>query len=253
MRLQKYLAACGVSSRRAAERLIEEGRVLVNGAPATIGQSVDPAKDAIAVDGQPVAQDQKVYVVLNKPPNTVTTAKDTHGRKTVLELVQGAKARVFPVGRLDMDVDGVLVLTNDGELAHRLIHPSFQIEKVYMAHVQGRVTQNAAAWLRRGVRLEDGMTAPAKVEIVKHLPASTILRLTLHEGRKREVKRMCAAVGHRVRTLQRVSFAGIGVEALRPGEWRYLTDAEVRHLLELTADTAERPQEVANTRPRKSR
>lgn len=233
-RLQKYLAACGVASRRAAEELIAAGRVTVNGERATLGQSIAPGSDLVQVDGHTIAQDTHLYLVLNKTRDTVTTAKDTHGRKTVLDLVSGARARVFPVGRLDMDVEGTLLLTNDGELAHRLIHPSFEIEKVYLAHVQGKVLPAALERLRRGVRLEDCLTAPAKAEVVGSYSSSTLLRLTLHEGKKHEVKRMCAAVGHRVKSLQRVSFAGIAAEGLSPGAWRYLTEAEVQHLKELT-------------------
>ncbi|MBI2433626.1 MAG: rRNA pseudouridine synthase [Candidatus Hydrogenedentes bacterium] len=234
MRLQKYLAACGVASRRAAEKLIDAGRVAVNGETASIGQTIDPDADDVTVDGRSLRQDEKIYIVLNKPANTVTTARDTHGRKTVLDLVEGAKARVFPVGRLDMDVEGVLLMMNDGELAHRLIHPSYQIDKTYIACVQGHVQPAALEKLAAGVKLEDGMTAPTRVEVLKNGRSSTLLRLTLHEGRKREVKRMCAAVGHPIRSLQRVSFGGIDVEGLRPGEWRYMTAVEVAHLRELT-------------------
>lgn len=238
-RLQKYLAACGVASRRAAEKMIEEGRVTVNGVPGVVGQSVCPQFDLVAVDGAAVRVDGKVYVVLNKPANTVTTAKDTHGRKTVLDLVQGAKARVFPVGRLDMDVEGVLLMMNDGELAHRLIHPRYEVEKIYLATVKGHVQFHSVERLRRGVHLEDGMTSPAGAEIVREQGAFTVLRLTLHEGRKHEVKRMCAAVGHPIRSLQRVAFGGIRADGLRPGEWRYMTETEVLNLYALTTGCGE--------------
>jgi len=234
VRLQKYLAECGVASRRASEELIGGGRVTVNGATARLGQTIDPAADAVAVDGRPVAQaHEKVYIVLNKPRNCVTTAKDTHGRRTVLDCVRGLDARVYPVGRLDCDVEGVLLLTNDGELAFRLIHPSYEVEKVYLAWVQGRVGDDAVRRLERGVRLEDGMTSPAKAAVLNSCTKSSLLRLTLHEGRKREVKRMCEAVGHRVQTLQRIEFAGIQADGLRPGEWRTLTPEEVAGLAKL--------------------
>ena len=230
VRLQKYLAECGVASRRACEQLILAGRVKVNGTPAAIGCSIEPETDDILVDGKPLARDEKVYIVLNKPAGTVTTANDTHGRKTVLDCVKGSRARVFPVGRLDMDVEGVLLLTNDGELAHRLIHPSFEVEKIYHAWVRGMFSEEAGKRLERGVMLEDGMTAPAQVGVLRKSQNSTLIQLTIHEGRKREVKRMCAEVGHPVRSLQRVAFGELRAYGLRPGEWRYLTPEEIAAL-----------------------
>lgn len=230
VRLQKYLAECGVASRRACEQLILAGRVKVNGTPAAIGCSIEPETDDILVDGKPLARDEKVYIVLNKPAGTVTTANDTHGRKTVLDCVKGSRARVFPVGRLDMDVEGVLLLTNDGELAHRLIHPSFEVEKIYHAWVRGMFSEEAGKRLERGVMLEDGMTAPAQVSVLRKSQNSTLIQLTIHEGRKREVKRMCAEVGHPVRSLQRVAFGELRAYGLRPGEWRYLTPEEIAAL-----------------------
>lgn len=230
VRLQKYLAECGVASRREAEKLILAGRVRVNGVVAAIGQQIEADSDKIEVDGAAVAPQRLVYIVLNKPRDVVTTAKDTHGRKTVLDLVGGAGARVFPVGRLDMDVEGALLLTNDGELAHRLMHPKFEVEKTYLAWVSGRMTQEAAAELANGVELEDGPTAPAKVVMMRQGQDATLIRLTLHEGRKREVKRMCEAVGHPVKTLRRVEFGGIDVSGMREGEWRHLLREEVESL-----------------------
>ena len=210
--------------------LISAGRVSVNGVTATLGQSVDPDADRVAVDGRELGTDDKVYLVLNKPRNVVTTAKDTHGRRTVLDCVHSTNARVFPVGRLDFDVEGVLLLTNDGELAHRLIHPKFEIEKEYLAWVRGRMEAAAAARLAQGVELEDGPTAPAKVSVLETRSGNSLVRLVIHEGRKREVKRMCDAVGHPVQTLRRISFAGIDVDGMRPGEWRNLTPEEVAAL-----------------------
>ena len=230
VRLQKYLAECGVASRREAEKLILDGRVRVNGVVAATGQTVEPESDKIEVDGAPVSQQRLVYILLNKPRNVVTTAKDTHGRKTVLDLVGGAGARVFPVGRLDMDVEGALLLTNDGELAYRLMHPKFEVEKTYLAWVSGGMTLETAARLAKGVELEDGPAAPAKVEVIRQRHDATLLRLTLHEGRKREVKRMCEAVGHPVKTLRRVGFGGIDVSGMRVGEWRYLSPKEIETL-----------------------
>lgn len=230
VRLQKYLAECGVASRRACEKLIQEGRVSVNGAPAQVGQQVQPGSDLVAVDGAPVASDDKLYVVFNKPANVITTLKDTHGRRTVADCMDGLAARVFPVGRLDRDVEGVLLFTNDGELAFRLIHPRFQVDKVYLAWVRGTVQPEALRRLRKGVNLEDGMTAPAQAQIISVENDVTLLKLTIHEGRKREVKRMCAAVGHPIESLRRISFAGIDAAGLRPGEWRYLNVEEVFRL-----------------------
>ena len=234
VRLQKYLAGCGIASRRQAEDLIEEGRVQVNGETAHVGDSVDPATDQVTFDGRPVVEDTKVYIILNKPKGVVTTAKDTNGRPTVLDSIGGINARVFPVGRLDMDVQGALLLTNDGELAHRLMHPSYHVDKVYLAWVHGIMSPETAVKMEWGVELEDGLTAPATVVILQTGEQDSLVRLILHEGRKREVKRMCAAVGHPVRSLQRVSIAGIHVKDLRPGEWRNLTAREVERLLRLT-------------------
>jgi len=234
MRLQKYLAACGVASRREAERLIEAGRVYVNGVQAHLGQVVDPEIEAVTVNETHVGSESLVYILLNKPRNVVTTAKDTHGRKTVVDLLEGVRERVFPVGRLDMDVEGALLLTNDGELAFRLTHPRYEVTKLYHVWVTGQVSPDALHQLRHGVELEDGMTAPAEVAIIDRRPDATHLSLVLHEGRKREVKRMCAAAGYAVRSLRRISFAGIRATGLRVGEWRRLTACEVRDLRRLT-------------------
>ncbi|MCC6143623.1 MAG: rRNA pseudouridine synthase [Candidatus Hydrogenedentes bacterium] len=234
MRIQKYLAECGVASRRASERLIEDGRVRVNGHMAEIGQNIDPETDNILVDGKPVKhEEEKVYLVINKPVGSVTTASDTHGRRTVIDFVSSINARVFPVGRLDMDVEGVLILTNDGELAFRLTHPSYEVDKVYLVLVRGLMTAETAIRLEKGVELEDGLTAPAQAVILNEGERTTLVRLTLHEGRKREVKRMCAAVGHPVRRLQRIAFGNVQCKGLRPGEWRHLTRQELDGLKQL--------------------
>ena len=233
-RLQKYLASCGVASRRGAEVLIKAGRVVVNDAVAELGCKVDPATDVILLDGNPVGREDSVYLLLNKPEGLVTTVKDTHERETVMDCLDGVAARVYPVGRLDMDVGGVLLLTNDGELANRLIHPRYKIAKVYLAWVWGHVDDASIAQLRRGVWLEDGVTAPAEVRIIKRQSGKTCLRLELYEGKKREVKRMCIAVGHRVASLSRIVFCGLQVGDLAPGKWRHLTDNEVAALRKAT-------------------
>ena len=235
MRLQKYLAQSGVASRRAAETLIEAGRVTVNGERAVLGATVTPGVDRVAVDGADVAPaETPVYLVLNKPRFTITTASDTHGRTTVYESLADVPGRVFAVGRLDFDVDGALLFTNDGELANRLAHPSYEVEKVYRVLVDGCLSEEAKAELETGVALEDGMTSPAKVEILSRKRLTTLITLTLHEGRKREVKRMCDAVGHPVKRLTRLAIGGITAEGLEPGQWRYLTEDEVAGLRRLT-------------------
>jgi len=233
IRLQKYLAECGIASRREAEKLIAGGRVQIDGRTATLGETVDPAKNTITFDGTPVVHEARTYVVLNKPKGVVTTVKDTHRRKTVMDFLAGVRARVFPVGRLDMDVEGAVILTNNGDLAYRLLHPKFEIDKVYVARVQGRMTPEEAARLAQGVELDDGTTAPAIVRILGSHSGQSRIELTLHEGRKHEVKRMCAAVGHPVVHLRRESTGGIHVHDLRPGEWRYLERREIAALHKL--------------------
>lgn len=230
VRLQKYLAECGIASRRASEQLITQGRVRVNGSQAKLGMTIDPGRDSVEVDGEPVQPDRKVYVLLNKPRGVITSAKDTHDRPTVLDCLNGINARLFPVGRLDKETEGALLLTNDGELAYQLLHPKFGIPKVYLAGVRGRVEDDTVQHLRDGVDLEDGRTAPAEVAIEKYLETETLLRITIHEGKKREVRRMCKAVGHPVRSLQRLAFANLRTEGLAPGGWRHLDESELQEL-----------------------
>jgi pseudouridine synthase len=235
MRLQRFLALCGFGARRSCETLIIEGRVTINGVIATLGVSVDPGKDEVWVDGNVARPERRMaYVLLNKPADTVTTLHDPEGRRTVLGCIFDVKERVFPVGRLDRDTTGVLLLTNDGELAFRLSHPRYEIQKVYEARVMGDVFDESIQRLREGVMLRDGMSAPARAEVLTRDLDSTLLRLTIHEGRKHEVKRMCSAVGHRVEKLTRVEFAGLGLGGLRPGRYRFLTDAEVDRLYRMT-------------------
>jgi 23S rRNA pseudouridine2605 synthase len=225
-RLQKILAQAGLGSRRTCEDLIAEGRVQVNGEVATLGTRADPETDAIEVDGARIGVKQGlVHYLLNKPTGVVTTAADPQGRPTVVGLVP-AEPRVYPVGRLDADTEGLLILTNDGELAHRLTHPSFGVDKEYLADVEGRPARGAVRRLREGVTLDDGPTAPAKVSLV----GDHSLRITIHEGRNRQVRRMCDAVGHPVRRLVRVRIGSLSDRRLAPGEWRELTQAELRSL-----------------------
>ncbi|MGH9178915.1 MAG: pseudouridine synthase [Acidimicrobiales bacterium] len=225
-RLQKVLARAGFGSRRTCEELIAEGRVRVNGEVAELGRRVDPAADRVEVDGEGVGVGAGlVHYVLNKPRGVVTTASDPQGRPTVVELVP-ADPRVFPVGRLDADTEGLLLLTNDGELAHRLTHPSFGVEKEYLAEVVGTPSAAALRRLREGVVLDDGLTAPAKVAAVP----PRALRIVIHEGRNRQVRRMCEAVGHPVVRLVRARIGPLAERGLAPGQWRALTTAEVRAL-----------------------
>jgi 23S rRNA pseudouridine2605 synthase len=225
-RVQKVLARAGIGSRRHCEELIEDGLISINGVTATLGDKVDVEVDVVAVDGVPIGlAPGLVYYLLNKPAGVVTTAADTHGRPTVVDLVP-AEPRVFPVGRLDQDSEGLLLLTNDGELTHRLTHPSFGVEKEYLAEVEGEPSRGALRRLREGVELEDGVTAPAKVSAV----APNLLRITIHEGRNRQVRRMCEAVGHPVVRLVRSRIGTLTDRVLKPGQWRELLPAEVREL-----------------------
>ena len=225
-RLQKVLARTGLGSRRVCEELIADGRVTVNGEVAVLGRRVDPEVDRVEVDGVPLSvREGVVYYLLNKPPGVVTTASDPQGRPTVVELVP-AEPRVYPVGRLDAETEGLLLLTNDGDLTHRLTHPSFGVEKEYLAEVEGTPTRAALRMLREGVELEDGLTAPAKAS----LQPPNLLTIVIHEGRNRQVRRMCDAIGHPVRRLVRVRIGPLADRSLKPGTWRALTPAEVRAL-----------------------
>jgi 23S rRNA pseudouridine2605 synthase len=227
LRLNAYLARAGVASRRGADELIKAGRVTVNGGPGQLNTFVQ-ARDLVEVDGRRVAAQKLTYVLLNKPARTVTTARDPQGRPTVVDLVD-VPERVVPVGRLDADTTGALLLTNDGPLAHRLAHPRYGVEKVYEVDVEGRPDAAALRALAEGIELEDGMTAPATV----HCLAPSTIELTLHEGRNRQVRRMCEAVGHPVRRLHRSRYAGLTVDGLRPGEWRELQPHEIAALRNL--------------------
>jgi 23S rRNA pseudouridine2605 synthase len=224
VRVNRYLASTGLGSRRAVEAVIRDGRVTVNGVVADLATQVAEGDD-VRVDGSPVRPEQPVTVVLHKPRGVVTTAHDPQGRPTVTGLVD-AGARLFPVGRLDRDTTGVLILTNDGALADRLMHPRHGVAKTYRARVRGRPDEAALDRLRAGVELDDGPTAPAVVVD----RGSSVIEITIHEGRNRQVRRMCAAVGHPVIHLQRTAYAGITAERLEPGRWRALTPDEVEAL-----------------------
>jgi 23S rRNA pseudouridine2605 synthase len=225
-RLQKVLARVGLGSRRTCEDLIAEERVRVNGEIAELGRRVDPDHDLVEVDGAPIGiRPGLVHYLLNKPAGVVTTASDPQGRPTVVELVP-EEPRVFPVGRLDLDTEGLLLLTNDGELANRIAHPSRGVEKEYLAEVEGTPSRAALRALREGIELEDGPTAPAQASLVE----PSLVKLTIHEGRNRQVRRMLDAVGHPVRRLIRTRIGPISDRRLAPGAWRPLTGPELRSL-----------------------
>jgi len=231
-RLQKVLARAGLGSRRHCEELIEDGRVTVNGETAGLGRRVDAEHDRIEVDGVPTGvRPGLVHYLLNKPRGVVTTASDPEGRAMVVDLVP-SEPRVFPVGRLDFDSEGLLLLTNDGDLAHRLTHPSFGIEKEYVAEVDGAPTRGTLRRLRDGIDLDDGPTVPARVSAV----SPGVVRITIHEGRNRQVRRMFEAVGHPVRRLVRIRIGPLADRGLRPGSWRPLTLDEVRALERAAAE-----------------
>jgi len=240
-RLQKTLARAGFGSRRSCEILISEGRVTIDGRVAELGNRVDPERQIICVDGAlaPTAQNT-VYFLLNKPDGVVTTASDPQGRRTVLELVD-SPVRIFPVGRLDMNTEGLLILTNDGRLAHLLTHPSSGIAKEYLARVEGDPSPSSIRRLREGVMLDDGLTSPAQVSRV----SEGLLRIVIHEGRNRQVRRMCAVVGHEVTRLVRTRIGPIQDATLSPGSSRQLSLGEVRRLMEAVGLS----DELASTMP----
>jgi 23S rRNA pseudouridine2605 synthase len=224
MRLNAFLARAGVASRRKADELIKAGRVLVNGEPGQLNTDVKP-KDKVEVDGQRIAKERLTHLLLHKPAAVVSTVSDPQGRKTVVQLVP-EEPHVVPVGRLDADTTGALLLTNDGELANRLAHPRYGVEKTYIAEVRGTPSAQVIAALEEGVELEDGRTAPARARLL----TPGIVELTIHEGRNRQVKRMLEAVGHRVIRLHRSAYAGLTLEGLEPGQWRELEPSEVERL-----------------------
>jgi 23S rRNA pseudouridine2605 synthase len=224
MRLNAYLSRAGVASRRKADELIKAGRVTVNGEPGQLNTFVQ-SRDVVELDGERLAPEELAYVLLHKPAGVVTTARDPHGRPTVVGLVDHA-SRVVPVGRLDADTTGAILLTNDGELAHRLAHPRYEVEKVYEAEVEGEPSDETLTKLVEGVELDDGVTAPARVRKL----GPSLVELSIHEGRKHQVKRMLEAVGHPVRRLHRSRYAGLTLDGLEPGEWRELTPDEVEDL-----------------------
>lgn len=229
-RLQKLLAAAGLCSRRTAEEWISAGRVCVNGVPALLGDRADPETDTITVDNQPLPTDtRRVYLMLNKPRGYVTTLSDEYGRHTAAELVSGCGARVYPVGRLDRDSEGLLLFTNDGDFAHRLLHPSHQVDKVYLVTVRGDI-RGAAERLMAITELDGEPIAPAQARELSRREGQALLRVTIHQGKNRQIRRMCAGLGLHVEKLQRVEEDGLRLDDLPIGKWRYLTAQEIQRI-----------------------
>ena len=235
MRLQKYLAECGIASRRKAEEYIQEGKVQVNGKSVTeLGVKINPEKDIVYFNNKKVTkQNENIYILLNKPIGYVTTTKDQFNRETVLDLIKGINKRIVPVGRLDMYTSGALILTNDGDFTYKVTHPSHEITKTYVATLRGIVTYEEMEKLKSGVEIEDYLTRPAKVKILKTDTEKNISRIeiTIHEGKNRQVRKMCEAIGRNVMALHRSRIGDIGVKDLKIGEWRYLSSTEIKSII----------------------
>lgn len=231
-RLQKILATAGICSRRKAEEYILKGRVAVDGKTVTeMGFKIDPGKHAITVDNKPLRiSKKKIYILLNKPSGYVTTLSDPQGRPIVTSLIKNISERVFPVGRLDFETEGALLLTNDGDLAQKILHPKFEIRKTYLALVTGRVTREKIDSLEKGIMLNGKKTWPAKIEVIETTAKSSKLKIIIHEGRKRQVRRMCAAIGHNVTYLKRLAYGQLNIGNLPPGKTRLLTKADLQKL-----------------------
>lgn len=233
-RLQKIIAAAGHCSRRRAEELIAAGRVRVDGQVAKLGDKANADSSLLLIDDKPLnTAENLVYVLINKPLGTVTTLNDPEGRPVVTDLVHDLSVRLFPVGRLDINTSGLLLMTNDGALANRLAHPSHQVDKIYLVKVRGHISAESKKMLEEGVSLEEGLTSPAKVTNLRIRGSHTWFELTIHEGRNRQVRRMCEALGHQVSRLVRVGYAFLNLDGLAPGQKRLLTDREVARLKSL--------------------
>lgn len=232
IRLNKFLSQAGIASRREADRMIAEGRVKVNSRVVfELGHKIDDQKDRVEVDGRKVKKEQAlIYLMLNKPKGYLVTLKDPIQRPTVKDLVVALKKKVIPVGRLDYDSEGLLLLTNDGELAYRLTHPRYKIRKTYLVKVKGEPNHSKLSKLEKGIFLDGKKTAPAKVLLLEGNPKKSLLKIEIHEGRKREVRRMCEFIGHRVLKLTRIGFAGLKLERLKSGKWRFLKPEEIKKL-----------------------
>jgi pseudouridine synthase len=230
IRLQKILAMAGIASRRTAEKLIAEGKVSVDGKVVTeMGSKVDPQEQRILFEGKPLTfEEKKIFLLLNKPKGYVTTLDDPQGRPIVTSLLTGIRERVFPVGRLDLDTEGALLLTNDGELANRIIHPRNEVKKTYQAKVSGLPTPEKLLQLEKGIMLEGKKTAPARIRIIENKPTTTLIEITIHEGRKRQVRLMFKAVGHHVLELKRTAYGNLTLGTLPTGKYRVLTEKDIQ-------------------------
>lgn len=237
MRLAKYLAEAGVASRRKAEELIMQGRIKVNGLVLKEkGCTINPGVDRVEFDGRIISREEKVYILLNKPAGYISSVFDPQGRPTVMELLKDIKLRIYPVGRLDFDTEGLLLLSNDGDFTNLMIHPRYEINKTYQALVKGKPDKKSLLILQEGIQLEDGITAPARVNILKTFQDKTLLEIEIHEGRKRQVKRMCLAIGHPVISLKRTTFGFLKLQGVAPGKYRFLTPSEVNRLKQQASD-----------------
>ncbi|MBR1729461.1 MAG: rRNA pseudouridine synthase [Selenomonadaceae bacterium] len=236
-RLQKILSRAGIASRREAEKMILEGRVSVNDKIINkLGQKFESTTCKICVDGKIISQvESKIYILLNKPKNIISSVKDDRGRTTVIDLITDIKERIYPVGRLDFDTEGLILLTNDGELMNALLHPKFQINKTYLAKITGTITEDKLIKLRTGIKLDDGITAPATVDVIKNLGTTSKIEITIHEGRNRQIRRMLSAIGCEVKSLKRIKFANLSIYGLKSGEYRQLTEMEINNLYKLTS------------------
>ncbi len=232
MRLQKYMAKCGVASRRKSEEIILEGRVKVNGVIVKkLGTIIDPSKDVVEVDNKVInVEENKIYIMLNKPEGYVTTVRDKYSEKIVLDLIDGINERIYPVGRLDAETTGLLLITNDGDLAYKITHPSYQIPKKYIALVEGIPNNKKLHKFRRGLKIDGRITAEAYIKILKKYKDTSLLEISIHEGRNRQVRKMCQYIGHPVIKLKRVAIGELELGKLEVGKWRYLTSKEVKYL-----------------------
>lgn len=235
MRLNKFLANCGVASRRKCDELIFNGKVKVNGEVVTHpGFNVDPENDKVEVEGEVVKLPEKIYIALNKPKGVLCSLKDDFGRTLITELIDGIEQRIYPVGRLDYNSEGLIILTNDGELANRLIHPRYKVSKKYHVLIKGKISQEELKKIEEGIELDGKKTLPAQCKILSQSEKTTLIEITIKEGRKRQIRRMFQALGYEVKRLRRVQFGPIKLGMLKPGEWRYLNENEIKRLKKLT-------------------
>jgi len=242
-RLQKVMAHAGVASRRQCEKIISAGRVTVNGEVVReLGTRVDPEKDCIEIDGEPISREEKVYLIVNKPANYITSVSDPRGRPVVMDLISDIGKRIYPVGRLDFDSEGLLLLTNDGNLAHKLTHPRWGVEKEYIVVVDGNPRDDELEQLARGMELQDGLTVPARVSELTRRKGESTVSITIHEGRNRQVRRMFGTLGYQVRSLRRVRFGPLSLGNLPAGKWRYCTRQEVALLRDAVSGPPPPPQ-----------